>query len=73
MATSKNYRTDGGDTWVIGGRLVIGKDAVVEGLPSATIPKMDAQAQSEAADAEGLRKDFNELLEKLKAAGLMKR
>ena len=73
MATSKNYRTDGGDTWVVGGRLVIGKDAVVEGLPSATIPAMDAQAESAATDVEGLMKDFNELLAKLKAAGLMKR
>lgn len=30
--TTKNYSTDGGDTLVIGGKLVIEEDAEVEGL-----------------------------------------
>ena len=29
---TKNYATDGGDTWVIGGKLVVKEDAEVEGL-----------------------------------------
>lgn len=72
MATSKNYKTDGGDTWVIGGKLVIEKDAKVEGFPSAKVPQLDAQAPSEATDVETLKGDFNSLLNKLKTAGLMK-
>lgn len=72
MATSRNYRTDGGDTWVVGGRLVIEKGAKVEGLPSPSLPKLDSQAPSEASDVETLKTDFNALLAKLKSAGLMK-
>ena len=35
--TTKNYTTDGGDTTVIGGKLVFEEGASVEGLPSAVI------------------------------------
>ena len=72
MATSRNYNTDNGDTWVIGGKLVIEKGAKVEGLPSAEVPQLDAQAPSEATDVGTLKADFNALLDKLKTAGLMK-
>lgn len=29
---TKNYETDGGNTWVINGKLTVGPDAVVEGI-----------------------------------------
>ena len=42
----KNYNTDGGDTTVIGGKLVIEEGASVEGLPSSgegyTLPTASA-------------------------------
>lgn len=72
MATSRNYKTDNGDTWIIGGKLVIEKGAKVEGLPSAEVPQLDSQTASEATDVETLKSDFNALLTKLKTAGLMK-
>ena len=45
----KNYNTDGGDTTVIGGRLVVEEGASVEGLPSTggesyTLPAATASA-----------------------------
>lgn len=64
--TCKNYSTDGGDTFVVGGKLVIEESAVVKGLPQAAV-----QADSTAADVAGLKTDLNALLAKLKAAGLM--
>ena len=44
---TKNYATDGGDTWVIGGKLVVKEDAEVEGLEggggsSYTLPAASA-------------------------------
>lgn len=71
MATSKNYRTDGGDVWVIGGKLVIEDGATVEGLPSAAFPQLDPVSNSTAEDVEALKADFNSLLDKLRNAGLM--
>ena len=72
MATSRNYKTDNGDTWVIGGKLVIEKGAKVEGVPSATVPNLGSQEESKATDVETLKADFNALLTKLRKAGLMK-
>jgi hypothetical protein len=63
---TKNYTEQGGEKTVIGGTLEIKDGAVVTGLPI-----LDNQAASTAATVEDLVTDFNALLTKLKAAGLM--
>lgn len=63
---TKNYTEQGGDKTVIGGTLEIKQEALVTGLPVA-----ENQAGSTATDVTGLVADFNTLLAKLKAAGLM--
>lgn len=73
---TKNYRTDGGDTIVIGGMVTFTGDAFME-LPSAptTISggtwKVAYQADSTASNASDLKADFNSLLGKLRTAGIM--
>ena len=68
MRVVKNYKTDGGNTTVIGGKLVVKEDAVFEGKPFVSA---DNQAVSTAATVAALTKDFNALLIKLKNVGLM--
>ena len=63
---TKNYTEQGGDKTVISGTLEIKQEASVTGLPVA-----ENQADSTAIDVAGLVTDFNALLTKLKAAGLM--
>ena len=63
---TKNFTEQGGEKTVIGGTLEIKEGAVVTGLPI-----LDNQAASTAATVEDLVTDFNTLLTKLKAAGLM--
>lgn len=63
---TKNYTEQGGEKTVIGGTLEIKEGAVVTGLPI-----LDNQAASVATTVEDLVTDFNALLTKLKAAGLM--
>lgn len=63
---TKNYTEQGGDKTVIGGTLEVLLGATVTGLPVA-----ENQADSVATTVEGLVTDFNALLAKLKAAGLM--
>jgi hypothetical protein len=63
---TKNFTEQGGEKTVIGGTLEIKEGAVVTGLPV-----LDNQAASTAATVEDLVTDFNALLTKLKAAGLM--
>ena len=67
MSNVKNYTEQGGEKTVIGGSLIIEEGATVEGLPSA-----DAQADSVASTIAALVIDFNALLAKLRAAGLLK-
>ncbi|CUL88490.1 conserved hypothetical protein [Listeria monocytogenes] len=67
---TKNYTEQGGDKTVIGGTLEIKEGATVTGLPSSFIPA-ENQAASTAEDITSLAADFNALLLKLKAAGLM--
>lgn len=67
----KNYAEQGGDKWVIGGTLEIKEGATVTGLPAAEVPQVANQADSVATDVPTLVSDFNGLLAKLKAAGLM--
>lgn len=64
--TTKNYSTDGGDTLHIGGKLEIEPSAELAGLPVA-----EHQADSDAGTIAALKEDFNSLLAKLIAAGLM--
>lgn len=66
MYNTLNYTEQGGDKTVIGGTLEIKSGATLIGLPEAA-----AQADSTATDAAGLVTDFNALLAKLRAAGLM--
>ncbi len=63
---TKNYTEQGGEKTVIGGTLEIKEGAAVTGLPVAA-----NQAGSTATQLSGLVTDFNALLSKLKAAGLM--
>ena len=67
----KNYAEQGGDKWVIGGTLEIKDGATVTGLPAAEVPQAANQADSVATEVAALVADFNGLLAKLKAAGLM--
>ena len=74
---AKNYMAQGGDRLVIGGTLEIKEGASVTGLPSAAVDNPGVvriatnQAASAAADVAALVTDFNTLLQKLKAAGIM--
>lgn len=36
---AKNYKKQGGDEWVVNGKLTFGGDAVVDGLAGATVTK----------------------------------
>ena len=67
----KNYAEQGGDKWVISGTLEIKEGASVTGRPAAEVPQAANQADSVATDVPTLVSDFNGLLAKLKAAGLM--
>ena len=67
---TKNYTEQGGEKTVIGGTLEIKEGASVLGLPPQFTPA-ENQASSTAEDVAGLLADFNALLTKLKAAGLM--
>ena len=67
---AKKYAEQGGDVTHIGGKLIFEDGSAVEGLPSSFTPA-ENQAASEATTVEALKEDFNSLLAKLKAAGLM--
>ena len=72
-----NYLGPGGTEYVIdgtltiNGKLALGENATVEGDLDIEVPKAETQADSTATDVAGLVADFNALLAKLKAAGLM--
>ncbi len=66
MSNVKNYTEQGGERTVIGGTLEIAEGGQVTGLPQA-----EHQADSTASDIAGLVADFNALLAKIIAAGLM--
>lgn len=69
---SKNYTAHGGRETVIGGKLTFLPGATVEGLNEAlSMPKAPFLPDSEAATVAALRADFNALLDRLKAVGLM--
>ena len=64
---TKNYKTDGGNTWVIGGKLVIEEGAEVEGLGEGggggyTLPKASADTLGGVKVGAGLSVDENGVL-----------
>ena len=64
---TKNYATDGGDTWVVGGKLIIEDGAEVEGLDGgAGVSAVANLPASTATAVAALKNDFNALLIKLK-------
>lgn len=65
---AKNYTEQGSEVTHIGGKLIIEDGATVEGLLSTPA---ENQADSEATTVAALKEDFNALLAKLKAAGIM--
>jgi hypothetical protein len=67
---TKNYTEQGGEKTVIGGTLEIKEGASVTGLTSPFTPA-ENQLDSTATTIAGLVVDFNALVSKLKAAGLM--
>lgn len=67
MSSVKNYTEQGGERTVIGGTLEIVAGGQVVGLFTPAV----FQADSTATTIAGLVTDFNSLLAKLKAAGLM--
>ena len=78
---TRNYAAHGGAEWVIGGKLTILEGAEVTGLAATAAPasadtlggvKQAAnQADSTASTIAALNLEFNSLLAKLKAAGIM--
>ena len=70
---TKNYTEAGGERTVINGELevngkmIAGEGADIEGIA----PVCENQTESEATTIAALKEDFNSLLSKLKAAGLM--
>ena len=70
MSNVKNYTEQGGEKTVIGGTLEIAEGGQVIGLPS-DFTLAAFQADSVATTIAGLVVDFNALLAKLKAAGIM--
>ena len=70
MSNVKNYAEPGGDKWVVGGTLEIGAEGefILGGSPLA---RAAHQVDATATTIADLKADFNALLAKLQAAGLM--
>ena len=67
---TKNYFAHGGNELVIGGKLTFLEGAETEGM-EGILPVAENQADSTATTVANLKEDFNALLARLKAAGLM--
>jgi len=70
MSNVKNYKEQGGEKTVIGGELLVTSEGKLT-FNGAEVKPSALQADSTAADVPALVADFNALLAKLKAAGLM--
>lgn len=70
MSNVKNYTEQGGKKTVIGGELEIAVGGKLT-FAGAELKQAQVQADSTASTIAGLVADFNALLAKLKAAGLM--
>ena len=70
MSNVKNYAEQGGDKWVVGGTLEVTAEGqlLLDGIP---LVRAANQADSTATTIADLKADFNALLAKLQAAGLM--
>lgn len=68
--TVKNYAEQGGAKWVVGGTLEITGEGrlTLDGVPLTRAAEQGPSAATTIAD---LKTDFNALLAKLQAAGLM--
>lgn len=67
---TKNYTEQGGEKTVIGGELAVTEEGKIT-FNGAELKPAALQANSIAVDVADLVSDFNALLAKLKAAGLM--
>ena len=70
MSNVKNYAEQGGDKWVVTGSLDIAGEGKLL-IQGADFARAATQADSAATTIADLKTDFNALLAKLKAAGLM--
>ena len=70
MSNIKNYTEQGGGRWVVNGTLEIGGEGELI-LGGKAIAPAANQADSTATTIAELKTDFNALLSKLQAAGLM--
>ena len=70
MSNVKSYTEQGGNRTVIGGELAIASGGKLT-FAGTELKPAGNQADSTASTIEGLVTDFNALLAKLKAAGLM--
>ena len=70
MSNVKNYAEQGGNKWVVGGTLEITSEGSLS-INGSPLTRAATQEDSTASTIEGLTADFNSLLAKLKAAGLM--
>ena len=70
MSNVNNYSEQGGDKWVVGGTLEVTAEGqlLLDGIP---LVRAATQADSTATTIADLKGDFNALLAKLQAAGLM--
>ena len=70
MSNTKNYSEQGGEKWVVNGTLEITSDGQIT-INGQVLTRAASQADSEATTIAVIKDDFNALLAKLKAAGLM--
>ncbi|HHX60624.1 MAG TPA: Head fiber protein [Epulopiscium sp.] len=70
MGSSKNYTEQGGNRTIIGGELIVEKDGKLI-FNEKEFKPAELQKVSTASTVEELKVDFNRLIIKLKAAGLM--
>ena len=70
MSNIKNYHEQGGEKWVVGGQLEITAGGKLT-FKGTELKQALGQMDSEASTAAALKEDFNALLGRLFAAGLM--
>lgn len=70
MSNVKNYTEQGGEKWVVNGTLEVTAEGqiLINDIP---LDRAAAQPDSTATTIEELKTEFNDLLTKLKNAGLM--
>lgn len=71
MSNVKNYTDQGGERTVIGGTLEVNSDGRLI-FGEEELKPAEIQEDSVATTIADLKTDFNELLDKLRVAGLMK-